>query len=74
MGPMDRPAEVVPELVGRCAEGVLFQQLDRESVLLNIKTARYFGLDRVDMRQTADRLTAKGPLVANPSLTEAPRG
>ncbi len=82
------------------AEGVLFQQLDRESVLLNMKTEQYFGLDpvgtrvwqlltethsveatvttmcaeyevdevklRMDVLALADRLTAKGLLVAEP--------
>ena len=104
---MDRPAATVPEPVYRLAEGVLFQQLDRESVLLNMKTEQYFGLDPVgtriwqllttkhsveatvttmrseyevdeaklrhDVLALADRLTAKGLLVAEPGPTDAPR-
>ncbi len=45
---MDRANATVPEPVYRLAEGVLFQQLDRESVLLNMKTEQYFGLDPTD--------------------------
>lgn len=104
---MDRPAATAPEPVYRLAEGVLFQQLDRESVLLNMKTEQYFGLDpvgtriwqllttthtvaatvaamqaeyevaeaqlRQDVLALAERLMAKGLLVAEPSPTAAPR-
>ena len=104
---MDRSTATVPEPVYRLAEGVLFQQLDRESVLLNMKTEQYFGLDpvgtriwqllttkhsveatvtimraeyevdeaklRKDVLALADRLTAKGLLVAEPGPTDAPR-
>lgn len=47
---MDRSIATAPEPVYRLAEGVLFQQLDRESVLLNMKTEQYFGLDPVGTR------------------------
>ena len=107
IGQMDRSTATVPEPVYRLAEGVLFQQLDRESVLLNMKTEQYFGLDpvgtriwqllttkhsveatvtimraeyevdeaklRQDVLALADRLTAKGLLVAEPGPTDAPR-
>lgn len=89
------------------AEGVLFQRLDRESVLLNMKTELYFGLDpvgtriwqlltethsveatvktmqteykvdetqlRKDVLALADRLAAKGLLVAESNLPEGSR-
>ena len=85
----------------------MFQQLDRESVLLNMKTELYFGLDpvgtriwklltethsveatvmtlraeyevdeaklRQDVLALADRLTAKGLLIADPSSNDSPR-
>lgn len=104
---MDRAIATAPEPVYRLAEGVLFQQLDRESVLLNMKTEQYFGLDpvgtriwhllttthtvaatvaamqaeyevaeaklRQDVLALAERLTAKGLLVAEPGSTDAPR-
>lgn len=88
----------------RVAEGVLFQRLDRESVLLNMKTEQYFGLDpvgtrvwqllvethsvdttiekmrteyevdearlREDVLALAERLAAKGLLVAEPKPPE----
>jgi hypothetical protein len=34
----------------RVAEGVLFQELDRESVLLNLRTELYYALDPVGTR------------------------
>jgi hypothetical protein len=47
---MDRSNTSAPEQAYRISEGVLFQQLDQESVLLNLKTEQYFGLDPVGTR------------------------
>ena len=47
---MERSSGPEPSHSYRIAEGVLFQRLDRESVLLDMKKEQYFGLDPVGTR------------------------
>lgn len=78
---MDRSIATVPEPVYRLAEGVLFQQLGREAVLLNMKTAQYLGLDPVIPRiwqlltgtHSGEVTVTSMPMRAEDSPTDAPR-
>ncbi len=47
---MDCSTAPAPDRAYRHAEGVLFQKLDRDAVLLNLKTEQYYSLDAVGMR------------------------
>jgi hypothetical protein len=47
---MDRSTANVAAGSYRLAEGVLFQKLDRDAVLLNLRTEQYYSLDAVGTR------------------------
>ena len=47
---MERSPASAADRAYRPAEGVLFQKLDRDAVLLNLKTEQYYSLDGVGTR------------------------
>ncbi len=50
MPAMERSPTPATDRAYRPAEGVLFQKLDRDAVLLNLKTEQYYSLDGVGTR------------------------
>ena len=54
----------------RIPEDVLLSELDGESVLLNLKTETYFGLDEVGTRMWAAVTSAESIQAAYDTLTE----